>query len=114
MRGCSFSLTALVVNDLTTIINVVGIVFGTLSGAAIVVRPFAGRIMDTAGRRIVALAAGAELVLNTDAHDPGDLIGDEMARTILLGAGIPEDRLDWVFKKMQILANEAGAGLRTA
>ncbi len=38
---------------------VVGIVFGTLSGAAIVVRPFAGRIMDTAGRRIVALAAGA-------------------------------------------------------
>ena len=35
---------------------VVGIVFGTLSGAAIVVRPFAGRIMDSAGRRIVALA----------------------------------------------------------
>ena len=36
----------------------VGIVFGALSGAAICVRPFAGRIMDTAGRRVVALAAG--------------------------------------------------------
>ncbi len=62
----------------------------------------------------LALAVGAELVLNTDAHDPGDLIGDEMARTILLGAGIPEDRLDSIFTKMQILANEAGAGLGPA
>lgn len=34
----------------------VGLVFGTMSGAALVIRPFAGRIMDGRGRRIVILA----------------------------------------------------------
>ncbi|MFQ5693648.1 MAG: PHP domain-containing protein, partial [Nitrospinota bacterium] len=60
----------------------------------------------------LALEVGAELVLNTDAHEPGDLIGDDMARTVLLGAGVPEDRLDAVFKKMQTLAGGASAALR--
>ncbi|MFQ5911645.1 MAG: histidinol phosphate phosphatase domain-containing protein [Nitrospinota bacterium] len=60
----------------------------------------------------LALELGAELVLNTDAHEPADLIDDATARTVLLGAGIAEDRLDSVFKKMQSLANEAAAVLR--
>ncbi len=62
----------------------------------------------------LALETGAELVLNTDAHEPGDLIGDDFAQTVLLGAGIPEDRLDSIFRKMQALANEASAALRSS
>ncbi len=61
----------------------------------------------------LALDLGAELVLNTDAHDPGDLIGDKMAQTVLLGAGIPEDRLDAVFSKMKSLADGAAAAVWT-
>jgi len=29
--------------------------------------------------------------LNTDAHEPSDLINDEQARQIVLGAGLSED-----------------------
>jgi putative hydrolase len=39
----------------------------------------------------LALAAGAGLVLNTDGHSPDDLISDEQARKIALGAGLTED-----------------------
>ena len=34
---------------------------------------------------------GAKLVLNTDAHEPLDLISDDLARKIVLGAGLSRD-----------------------
>ncbi len=40
---------------------------------------------------------GAELVLNTDAHEPSDLITEQQARQIALGAGLDADD----FKRMQ-------------
>jgi len=36
----------------------------------------------------VALLAGARLVVNTDMHDPGDMIDQEQARLVALGAGL--------------------------
>jgi putative hydrolase len=44
----------------------------------------------------LALAAGAELVVDSDAHDPEQLIRMEMARKIAIGAGVPEDVLERV------------------
>ena len=41
-----------------------------------------------------ALAAGAALLLDSDAHAASDLWDEPFARTILLGAGVPDDRLD--------------------
>lgn len=38
----------------------------------------------------LALAAGAAMVLNTDGHSPDDLLTDEQARRIALGAGLSE------------------------
>ncbi len=38
-----------------------------------------------------ARAAGAPLILNTDAHEPGDLVSLDQARTILLAAGLSEN-----------------------
>lgn len=38
--------------------------------------------------------ADAALVVNTDAHDPSDLIGYAEARAIAAGAGLPDDRVD--------------------
>jgi histidinol phosphatase-like PHP family hydrolase len=41
----------------------------------------------------VALEAGAELVVDSDAHDPEQLIPLERARRVALGAGLPESQL---------------------
>ncbi|HEX9113373.1 MAG TPA: histidinol phosphate phosphatase domain-containing protein, partial [Nitrospirota bacterium] len=44
----------------------------------------------------VAVAAGATLVIDTDTHEPGDLITDEFAESILLGAGLDRELIDEV------------------
>lgn len=41
-----------------------------------------------------ALRAGASLLLDSDAHAPGDLWDEPFARTVLRGAGIPDDRME--------------------
>ena len=45
----------------------------------------------------LALMCGAKVVLNSDAHEPGDLLSQDRGRRVLLGAGWPEDRLGEVF-----------------
>ena len=40
----------------------------------------------------MALAHGASLVVNSDAHAPGDLVPLEMARKVALGAGLSEEQ----------------------
>lgn len=42
----------------------------------------------------LAQAAGAKLVVNTDAHDPADLITQEMARRVAAGAGLTDDQAE--------------------
>ncbi|MBI2942493.1 MAG: histidinol phosphate phosphatase domain-containing protein [Chloroflexi bacterium] len=52
------------------------------------------------GRTVaLARAAGAKLVLNSDAHDPGDLLTAELARRVALGAGLRDDELDAVLRR---------------
>jgi putative hydrolase len=41
----------------------------------------------------VARLAGARLVVNTDTHAPADMIGQECARLVALGAGLSEDEV---------------------
>jgi len=42
----------------------------------------------------VARAAGARLVVNTDAHEPRDFITQEMARRVAAGAGLREEEVE--------------------
>ena len=42
----------------------------------------------------MARKTGAGLVLNTDAHEPGDLISKDFARQVALGAGLSEKEFD--------------------
>jgi len=44
----------------------------------------------------LALEAGADLVVDSDAHDPEELVTLERAHKIALGAGVPESRLERV------------------
>lgn len=45
-------------DDLGAAPTLIGVIFGTMSAAAILIRPFAGRVMDSAGRRVVIIASG--------------------------------------------------------
>ena len=55
----------------------------------------------------VAGAAGAKLVIDTDTHEPGDLIDDEFARTVLLGAGLGSGAISAILQNSRDLANRA-------
>ena len=51
----------------------------------------------------MALKVGAGLVLNTDGHSPDDLISDDQARKIGLGAGLNEEDYNQLKKNTQAL-----------
>ena len=47
----------------------------------------------------LALDAGAELVVDSDAHDPSQLVRADAARRIASGAGVPDSQLDRVLSR---------------
>ncbi len=51
----------------------------------------------------MALKVGADLVLNTDGHSPDDLISDDQAQKIALGAGLTEENYNQLKKNTQEL-----------
>ena len=55
----------------------------------------------------MALRAGARLVVNADAHTPGDFLTADMARMVALGAGLSEAE----YKQIQITMNAFVDGL---
>jgi putative hydrolase len=55
----------------------------------------------------VALEEGAQLVINTDAHGPEDLITTERARMLLLGAGIKAALVEQVFETSRELVRKS-------
>ncbi|MBI3753910.1 MAG: histidinol phosphate phosphatase domain-containing protein [Deltaproteobacteria bacterium] len=55
---------------------------------------------------------GVNMVLNTDSHAPSDLINDEMAMKIIVGAGLTEDDFRRITKNAEeILQKVMGYGL---
>jgi histidinol phosphatase-like PHP family hydrolase len=54
-----------------------------------------------------ALAAGARLVINNDAHAPGDLVSPEMARRVALGAGLTEEQFEQCRRNSEELVQRA-------
>lgn len=54
-----------------------------------------------------AIKFGVPLCMNTDSHSPSDLITKEMAKKILLGAGIEESRINSVFENSRHLIEKA-------
>ncbi len=60
----------------------------------------------------VAAEAGARLVIDTDSHEPGDLIDDEFAREVLAGAGLSTERIAEVLQNSRELAGKAAQTTR--
>ncbi|MGE5173278.1 MAG: histidinol phosphate phosphatase domain-containing protein [Betaproteobacteria bacterium] len=59
-----------------------------------------------------AAETGAKLVIDTDTHEPGDLITDDFAKTVLLGAGLNKEQIDTVFRNSRDLAEKARVSLK--
>jgi len=57
----------------------------------------------------MALAHGAMLVVNSDAHAPGDLVPLEMARKVALGAGLSEEQFEQCRRNAEELVARAQA-----
>lgn len=57
----------------------------------------------------VAKKIGAKLIINTDAHDPEDLIGDKEALNIVKNAGLTEEDLKEMFKNAMELVGKRGS-----
>lgn len=57
-----------------------------------------------------AVKFGVQLVINTDAHSPGDLITKETAGRILLAAGVDAGRMDSIFENSKTLVEKALKG----
>ena len=55
----------------------------------------------------MALAHGAMLVVNSDAHAPGDLVPLEMARKVALGAGLSEEQFEQCRRNAEELVERA-------
>jgi len=51
----------------------------------------------------LALAAGAKLVINNDAHAPGDLLSGDLARKVALGAGLSPEQVDQALRNSEAL-----------
>ncbi len=59
--------------------------------------------------RVARLAerTGAKMVLNTDAHSPGDLISETFARSVVLGAGLTENHFTVMLENSRNLVRKA-------
>ena len=57
-----------------------------------------------------AISAGASLVVDSDGHSPTDLLTEELARQIAIGAGLPHETLDSVLhiNPQTIISNIVG------
>lgn len=53
----------------------------------------------------MARKSGARLVINTDAHSPGDMVSREFAKVVALGAGLGEDDFEQMQENAQELVN---------
>jgi putative hydrolase len=59
---------------------------------------------------LLARQLGASLIVNTDAHGPGDLISREQAMLVARGAGIPASDLPALFAGAETLARRLAGG----
>ncbi len=54
----------------------------------------------------IAVETGAALVINTDSHDPEDLISLYRAKIVLRGAGVAENALEQIFANSQKIVDK--------
>ena len=73
-----------------------------------------GHCLGNGNTAVLARAAGAKLLVNSDTHSPGDLHTEEFARTVALGAGLTPSEADAaLYENPLLLLARAGAETTT-
>jgi histidinol phosphatase-like PHP family hydrolase len=55
-----------------------------------------------------AIETGAKLLLNSDAHAPGDFMTEEFAKMVVEGAGLPKGSLEDLLSNSRLLLKKIG------
>jgi len=77
-------------------------------GVAIEITSRKGHCLSNGHVVKIAMEVGADLIINTDSHNPEDLITIELARIILHSAGIAENTVEKIFANSQKLVDRIG------
>lgn len=56
----------------------------------------------------LAEKAGARLVLNSDSHEPGNIMNEEFARKVVRGAGLPDESFNSLISNSRQILEKAG------
>lgn len=56
----------------------------------------------------IAIETGAKLLLNSDAHAPGDFMTEEFARMVVEGSGLPKGSLEGLLSNSRLLLKKIG------
>lgn len=77
-------------------------------GVAIEITSRKGHCLSNGHVVKIAMEVGADLIINTDSHNPEDIITIELARIILHSAGIAENAVEKIFANSQKLVDRIG------
>lgn len=89
------------------IISTEDMLFAKEKGVALEISARKGHSLANGHVARALLKFGTPLVINTDAHSPGDLITRESARRILLAAGIEDNRIETIFETSKSLVEKS-------
>jgi len=76
-------------------------------GVALEISTRKGHSLSNAHVARAALKHGATLVLNNDAHEPGDLVSRQLAERVLMGAGLSAEEAVRVLAASRMVADKA-------
>jgi histidinol phosphatase-like PHP family hydrolase len=80
------------------------------NGVALEITSRKGHSLSNGHVAKIAMMTGADIVINTDSHAPGDLITAEMAESIVRAAGIPEENVETIFSNSQKIIDKYREG----
>jgi histidinol phosphatase-like PHP family hydrolase len=81
------------------------------NGVALEITSRKGHSLSNGHVAKIAMMTGADMVLNTDSHAPGDFITAEMAGSIIRAAGIPEENVETIFLNSQKIVDKYRGGI---
>ena len=89
------------------LISIEDVLFAKEKSVALEITSRKGHSISNGHVAQTAVKFGAQLVINTDSHSPGDLITRELAEKVLMGAGIGRERVHFVFETSRNIFEKA-------
>ena len=89
------------------LISIEDVLFASEKAVALEITARKGHSITNGHVAQTAIKFGAQIVINTDSHAPGDLVSRALAERILMGAGIGVERIAPVFDTAQKILERA-------